>query len=142
MRLISAYGDDRRAESVLYDLLQERPTENWISHMEMPSRDEHRRFIAGRPFLHWYVIEEEGHLVGSLECTDRNEIGVAIFKRFRRKGYGAAAVMMFRQSHEPLPAIPAIRNGRWLANIATHNIGSKLFFAELGFKAIQETWAL
>lgn len=143
MRLVDAYTDEF-AETVLYDLLAERPQENRISHAQMPSRDEHRTFLAGRPFYHWYLVTVPATLgadyVGAIECTDRNEIGVAIFKRYQRRGYGSAAIRLFMRLHQPLPAIAAIRNGHWLANIGAANISSKLFFAALGFTALQETW--
>ena len=141
MRLDSVFSLPRAAR-ILYELLAERPAENFISHEKMPTMDEHEDFVASNPFRYWYLVYAEGVYVGALECTELNEIGVAIFKRFRRKGYGAQALKLFIETHKPLPAIPARRNGRWLANIATHNIGSKLFFANAGFRPIQETWQL
>jgi hypothetical protein len=144
MRLESVYSNPESAAPLLYALLSERSKEIWISHERMPTHEEHRRFIAGRPFLHWHLIvtdvEDVECNVGAIEATDRNELGVSILKMFQRRGYGRAALRLFVQEYQPLPAIPAVRNGRWLANIATSNIGSKLFFAELGFRPLQETW--
>lgn len=149
MRLVNVY-EDGLAPHILWRLLEERPRENWISHKEMPTIQSHAEFVASKPFLYWYLIRGDNgdgilnnvDCVGAIECTDRNEIGVSIFRRHQRKGYGKVALTLFLRCHNPLPAIPAIRNGHWLANIAGSNIGSKLFFAECGFRPLQETFVL
>lgn len=144
--------DEPRATQILHELLSERPQRSWISHQGLPTIEEHAAFVASHPFRYWYLIrgnilepaESTGavitHWVGALECTDRNEIGVSIFKRYQRQGFGTAALQEFMRLNEPLPAIPAIRNGKWLVNIGRHNDGSKQFFRKLGFAPIQETW--
>lgn len=151
MRLINVKNNPDAIE-VLYDLLAERPAENFISHERMPTRLEHARFVTSEPFRFWYLIETAVPLlrngkpvdciVGALEATLDNEIGVAIFKKYHGMGFATAAIGNFMRSHKPLPPIPAIRNGRWLANIATRNEKSKSFFKTLGFRPIQETWEL
>ncbi len=141
MRLAPVRGNPDAA-GILYLLLEERPKENWISHEAMPTLEEHTKFVESHPFIHWYLIDNAGVYVGAIEVTDRNEIGVALFDRYRRKGFGYQALTMFLANHKPLPAIPAIRNGRWLANIATRNALSKDFFERMGFMPLQETWVL
>jgi len=135
---------------VLYELLSEREPEARVSHEKMPTWQEHLEFITTRPFRFWYLIavptiDVETHgvggfrYVGALEVTDMNEVGISILKKYQNLGYGTAAWEAFVQNHQPLPAIRARRNGRWLANVATDNTQSKLFFRKLGFKTIQET---
>lgn len=141
MRLVKVDGN-YEAQMVLYQLLQERPRKSWISHERMPSFEEHLRFINSHPFWYWYVINVDGSYVGSIEATDRNEIGVTILSRFVRVGYGRMALRLFFETHHPLPAIPARRNGHWLANIAVGNEDSKAFFRTMGFSPLQETWVL
>ena len=132
--------DRSDAAAVLYEILAERPPESCISHRDMPTPEEHERFVKLHPFAWWYLITVDNEVVGSVEVTDRNEIGVSILKRCQRKGYGRRALLLFLKFHQPLPAIPALRNGNWLANIAVGNDDSKAFFAKLGFKPLQETW--
>lgn len=141
MNLI-AVGITPDAPAFLYDLLSERPRENWISHEHMPGRSAHKAFVASHPFRYWYLIKVNGDIVGALEVTYLNEIGIAILKAHQRKGYASEALKMFLLRHEPLPAIPAKRNGHWVANIAVGNEASKAFFASAKFKPIQETWLL
>ena len=141
MKLLPVRGNPD-ATSLLYALLAERPRENWISHERMPTEAEHAAFVASHPFRFWYLIEVDGTQVGAIEVTHNNEIGIAILRAHQRKGLGTKALRCFLDIHEPLPPIPAVRNGNWLANIATLNEDSKLFFARLGFWPIQETWML
>lgn len=141
MQLLDVYRAPY-AEDVLYQLLSERPKENCISHEKMPSLEEHAAFIDSRPFRYWYVIEAHGVPVGAVEVTDLNEIGVAILKKYQRLGLARQALSLFMSTHEPLPAIPAKRNGKWLANIAVNNRSSKKFFSAVGFRPLQETYVL
>ncbi len=140
MRLVDFY-DENVTPGVLYWLMYERPPESFISHTTLPTPAQHAEFVRSKPFRYWYLIQHLETYVGAIECTDRNEVGVAIFKTHQRKGYAREALKLFFETHEPLPAIPAIRNGKWLANVATGNEASRAFFAKLGFAPIQETWA-
>ncbi len=147
MRLVSVY-DEPHASAILYGLLAERPKANWISHKFMPSAKDHDAFVASRPFRFWFlisaVVTEDRNAaheyVGAIEVTELNEIGVAIFEQYQKRGFGRQALTMFMDSHHPLPPILAKRNGNWLANIAVKNEGSKEFFAKAGFKPLQETF--
>lgn len=141
MNLVEVYQSPYAA-AVLYWLLAERPKENFISHEKMPTIEVHEQFVASRPFRLWYVIEIEEVSVGALEVTDLNEIGIAIFQKYQRLGYAGQALALFLSTHSPLPAIPAKRNGRWLANIGVNNLGSKKFFRKMNFSPLQETYVL
>lgn len=145
MKLVNVYHL-KSAPVILYNLLAERPAENFISHEKMPTMAEHEEFMAANPFRYWYLlraVDLQGPIyVGALEVTELNEIGLAVFKRYQGKGYGRAALKLFLAAHKPLPAIPARRSGKWLANIAPGNETGLRFFSKNGFKPIQETWVL
>ena len=142
MRLIEVIPIDPDHVEFLYTLLAERPRANWISHEGMPSKEDHQAFVDANPFRYWYLIETQSGYVGALEVTDRNEIGIAILNAHQGRGLGREALAQFLATHQPLPPIKAVRNGHWLANVAADNHGSKLFFKAMGFKKIQETYAL
>ena len=138
MQLIPV-SEDHRAAGILYMLLKERPESSWISHSKLPTWEEHCQFVAVNPYRYWYLIVDD-EPVGALEVLPTNELGVSILGQCRRQGYASRAIKQFMATHEPLPAIPAIRNGHWLANIAVGNEQSKAFFRKIGFKSIQETY--
>jgi len=142
MILLPVSPCSRAHVQALYDLLSERPREHWVSHNGLTTLDQHAAFVASHPFRYWYLLGVGGVVVGSLECTERNEIGVHILASHQRKGYALQALDQFFRMHEPLPAIPAVRNSRWLANIAVGNPASKAFFTKAGFRPLQETWAI
>lgn len=157
MRLIDIYRHGR-GEGLAYELLSERPLEHGISHTRMPTWKEHLHFMhdAPHPFRLWLVIETDDFNewdprmsagprqvpVGVIEALPTNEFGVHVLKRYQGHGIGRAAVELFIRSYQPLPAIPAVRNGRWLANVAPANKRAAEFFQKLGFTKIQETYAL
>ena len=140
------------APEFLYELMKEREPEINISHAKLPSWDEHLTFIRSRPFRCWYLIDaigfgprrdiDFGAWAGYVSATERNEIGIVIAQAWRGRGIGPAAVQALINQHEPLPAEPSVRNGRWLANIAPGNEQSKHMFQKLGFTKIEETFAL
>ena len=133
--------------SLCYQLLSERPPENFISHKKMPTISEHRAFMEGKPFRLWLAILTNDIMqmgcplirVGAIEVRHTNEFGIAILKEHQGHGYGTKALIHFMNLYPPLPAIPAVRNGHWLANVAPGNAKGKAFFQKLGFKTIQET---
>lgn len=127
--------------STLYELLKERTREGSISHAEVPSFEDHVAFVNTHPFRYWFLIEQDGP-VGDLQVSRNNEIGIFLFRRFQGRGYGSDALQLFLKTHEPLPAIPAQRVARWLANINPDNHGSVRFFERMGFKTVQVTKAL
>ena len=43
----------------LYELLAERDPVANISHREMPTFDQHRKFVDSRPYKAWYLIHSD-----------------------------------------------------------------------------------
>jgi len=161
IRLLDLYEGDHIREGALeflYDLMKERTPEISISHTTLPTFEQHRQFVTRRPYRLWYMIEPTGtrviatkavgelpvyYWVGYVSATPRNEIGVVLAKAYRGQGYGPLAIRELMRLHEPLPAEPSVRAGRWLANIAPGNEHSQYIFRDkLGFKKIQETYQL
>ena len=141
MRLVDVY-ESLGAGEFLYRLLAERPSGANISHATMPSLEKHLRFVEGRPYRLWLMIEsDDGERLGAIYATDRNEIGIFVAAAHQRQGHAATALRLFMSEHEPLPAIASVRAGRWLANIAPGNEASIALFRGLGFAKIQETYA-
>lgn len=131
------------ALDVLYQLLAERTPEQSISHVAMPTHAEHRRFVMSAPYASWMLIEDDGlyrrlethpsAFVGSVYVSKANEIGIAIFKRYQRKGYGRAALEWARDT---------FRDRQLFANVNPDNEASIAFFERHGGVHIQNTFRL
>ena len=132
MMLVDVY--EISCDIVLYQLLKERPASINISHREMPSWEEHQKFVKSRPYAAWYLImKDRQDILGSIYLTPDDEIGIFLFKKDRNKGYGQQAFQILMEMHP---------RKRYLANISPGNKQSVKMFENLGFRHIQNTYAL
>lgn len=115
----------------LYTLLGEREPHQSISHKEMPPFDQHAAFVESNPYKAWYLIAERGTttFVGATYLTRNNEIGIGIFRSYRKRGAAKAAIKALMVKHD----------GPFLANINPNNSPSLALFNELGFDFLQAT---
>jgi RimJ/RimL family protein N-acetyltransferase len=131
VKLIEVEPSNLATLQILYRLLEERDPETNISHKEMPSFEEHVRFVAKREYLAWYLIEHDGEYIGATYLTRAREIGIFLFKAHQGKKLGRKAVEMLMERHP----------GKFLANMNPSNSKSARFFRNLGFDFIQCTYA-
>jgi RimJ/RimL family protein N-acetyltransferase len=118
---------------VLYGMLARRPAVMNISHKEMPSFLEHKRFVESDPYAVWCLIKIASHQwAGQVYLTMRDEIGVQILPEFQRTGLATWAVKRIMENHK----------GPLLANVNPNNRKSIAFFRKLGFEIIQSTYKL
>lgn len=128
---------------ILWALLQEREPHQNISHLEMPTYEEHRRFVESFPYRAWYIIKDSAVPVGSAYLTQHNEVGIFIFKKFQGHGYGSWALQtLIRRWSTALRTSKSKTRYAFMANIAPGNIMSTVFFEKHGFRHIQNTYAL
>ncbi|MEK9736230.1 MAG: GNAT family N-acetyltransferase [Candidatus Nanopelagicales bacterium] len=130
--LVDIYTRWDRFYLQLYQLLAERTPEQSISHKRMPTMAEHKAFVDGRPYAHWYEIRVDGKSVGAIYLSDRREIGVSIFHQHQRKGYGRAAVLELMHLHP----------GPMLANVNPANAASRALWESLGGELLQVTYEI
>lgn len=143
MNLVDVYKDREKSMRFLYELIKERATEPEVNiSFTVPTWQEHRRFVCRKPYRYWYLIEQNGEWAGYVSATLNNEIGIVLRKNCRGNGIGPAAVKELMRLHKPLPPIPSVRGGKWLANINPANERSIRMFTGLGFKHLQNTYAL
>lgn len=123
---------DLRVLETLYDLLAERTVEESISHEHMPTYAAHIAFVVSEPYAAWYVVEVNTEHVGAVYLSKADEIGIAIFRKWARRGYAAEAVRTLMRLHP---------RARYLANVAPTNEASAALFQSLEFSLIQHTYA-
>ena len=144
--LRSVYKDGPESIQALYELLRARSIEDDphvnISHRALPTFLTHARFVRSHPYRAWYLVRVDGLTAGSVNLTKLNEVGIVLHPDYRGKGVGKVALKLLLNRHKPLPAIPAHRAGRFLANINPANERSIRLFTGLGFKLKQQTYEL
>lgn len=125
--------DRSDAAHILWDLLAERPANANISHREMPSWTAHTAFVSSHGYRTWRLIETPHGIVGAIYLTMQNEIGIGIFSWAQGQGYGPAAIKMLMEEYGPR---------KFVANVAPTNDASRKMFEAMGFKHVQNTFAL
>jgi len=117
----------------LYELLLERDTRANISHIKMPSYQNHVKFVMSKPYSKWYVIIHKNEKIGSAYLTKQDEMGLFIKKEKQGHGVGSEALRLLINKNP---------RRRYLANISPKNAKSIQFFKNYGFKLIQYTYEL
>ena len=70
-----------------------------ISHLKMPSYEEHVKFLQKKPYLVHYIIKEEGDRIGNIYLTDNYEWGYFILNKYQGKGLGTKAILELAKKH-------------------------------------------
>lgn len=130
MRLKNVTKSDH---SFLYEVLSERDPRVNISHKNMPTYQEHVKFVMSKPYSKWYVILLNNQKAGSIYLTRQDEIGIFLKNDLHGKGMGGKALRLIMEKN-PRP--------RYLANINPKNLKSAKFFKKNGFHLIQHTYEL
>lgn len=129
LALISVYdtAEPERSwyENFLFDLLAERKPWECISHKEMPSLEDHIKFVRSKPYKKWYILQQVSHvgsspLVGAVYLTHNNEIGIFIEREHQKRGWGSKALQALMVDS------PTVKT--FYANIGTFNSRSLAFF--------------
>ncbi len=89
----------------------------------MPDWEAHRSFVASRPYLAWYLIDDEGVKCGAVYITKNREVGIAVLRAQRGMGLATAAIKELMRLHP----------GNFLAHINPANEKSVELFGKLGF---------
>lgn len=130
IRLADVYGvEDNGGEiQFLYDLLAERKVAESISHKRHPTFAEHREFVQSRPYLAWYVIQEDDRnirrCIGSCYITKHREVGIWLMPAAKGKGAGKEAMRQLLAKHP----------GRVFTNTSIHNPAAFIFYMRCGFR--------
>ncbi len=133
LKLTDVYKS-KDAVPVLYALLKEREGRVNISHRQMPTLSEHRRFVKSKPYKSWDLILSGKEMVGAVYLSQQNEIGLFLFKKYRGQGLGKKALGLLMGKHKKVT--------RFLANVSPKNQPSIDFFKNQGFSHIQNTYEL
>ena len=117
----------------LYDLLRERVFS--ISHDLMPSRENHKKFVKGAPYKHWYLIYENEELCGSFYIKRDNSVGLNLVRQ--RTLILEKTVRFIKSSFLPEKSIPSEIPSHFYLNVAHSNKRLSEMLIKLGYNPIQ-----
>jgi len=112
----------------LYDLLEKRSPNANISHKQMPTLEEHKKFILSEPYTNWYIIKKNNDSIGSIYLSKNDEIGFSILDSFE---FDEIA----KRSFEILMKLNP--RERYLANVSPRNKNSQKFLERNGFEGLE-----
>ena len=117
----------------LFEILEEREQKVNISHRKMPTFEQHKKFVASKPYSKWYVILQGVEKVGSIYLSKQNEIGIFLKKGSHHTGIGTVALKLIMEKNP---------KKRYLANVNPKNKKSIEFFKKNDFNILQHTYEL
>ena len=124
---------DEGDEDILFDLLTRR--EHFISHIRLPDRDEHIRFIKSNPYRYWAIVLEDDVPIGTVYVQMDNSIGLNLLKQ--KKQYVYRTLKHIKQNFEPLDEIKSKTPSYFFVNISYYNNALEKTLSELGALPIQ-----
>ena len=130
-------SDSHKAE--LYQLLAART--HRISHLDLPSRDQHNRFVDQHPYRLWYLIKRDESDVGSVYLTKHNSIGINLHQDADHEDVREIIGFILSEI-KPLPELKSVRPGTFTINIAPTNQPLTEAVSTLGAREIQTTFSL
>jgi RimJ/RimL family protein N-acetyltransferase len=117
----------------LFEILEEREQRVNISHRKMPTFEQHKKFVASKPYSKWYVILQGIEKAGSIYLSKQNEIGIFLKKGSHHTGIGTVALKLIMEKNP---------KKRYLANVNPKNKKSIEFFKKNDFNILQHTYEL
>ncbi len=98
MELRKIDPDNKAHVRFLFDMLKERTIHQSIS-FKMPTFEEHCKFVKSNPYEVWYIIINNGEMIGNVYLTKTNEWGYFIKKALIGKGLGTEALRKMTKLH-------------------------------------------
>jgi len=123
----------------LYDLLKTR--QHPISHVSLPSYEEHAAFVFNNPYRCWYLICREGEVLGSLYLLFDNSVGIDVRDEVDREDL-RLVIDLLRKSVQPMPPIASLRYKDFFFNVSPSNKKLQRCLEEIGYVPAQTSYVL
>ena len=119
---------------VLYRLLGSR--EHSISHVELPSYEEHSYFVSNHPYRCWYLIISDTVVVGSVYVQFDNSVGIVFCPTMDCEKLDQV-IYLVKEAIQPLEAIPSLRYKDFYFNVPYADEKHRKCLQELGYVPMQ-----
>ena len=113
---------------------------NSISHNNIPSYEEHKKFVSANPYRYWFLIEVEKLYIGTTYIKRDNSIGIYIDPKFN--AFTREVLKELLRSFNPLSERKSIRNAKFIINVALDDEFLADTVKDIGGIEIQRTFVL
>lgn len=123
----------------LFGLLKQR--EHVISHTELPTYEQHKKFVELNNYRAWYIVFFNNIAIGSFYISNENTVGINI-------SHDGIEISLQRiidyvlNNYQPLPEIKSVRGSKFVINVAPTNVSLRSALRRQGKKIIQIIYSL
>tara|TARA_B100000212_G_scaffold330565_1_gene296922 strand:- start:217 stop:687 length:471 start_codon:yes stop_codon:yes gene_type:complete len=128
LKLIKVDFKKQLHNKLLYEFLRKR--EFNISHKNLPTYQNHIKFVENNPYRKWFLISFHFEIIGSIYILYDNGIGIDLPKK-DYKIIGEILKIVFLKI-KPLKAVPSIRTSNFHINVASKNNSMHKFIIDSG----------
>ena len=122
----------------LYGLLKER--NHSISHNELPSFEEHEKFVYSNPYRYWYLIFSGDSVAGSFNVKFDNSIGLnAKYHTYELIG---TIIAFIRKNLTPCEASSSLVPPYFYVNVASSNTELQNLLGQMDLSPIQVSFKI
>ena len=137
LSLVKVTGASRQI-ATLYRLLSARV--HRISHLRIPTRDEHYAFVRSHPYRAWYLIKLANRYIGTVYFTELNNIGIFVIPSAQQ--HLKKAIKLALHKHKPLSGIKSVRTNFFDFNVAPGDLALSEALEALGARCVQMTYSI
>ncbi len=109
-----------------------------ISHLKLPSIEEHREFVLSSPYRFWFFVKKNELILGNCFISYQNCIGLNVLSN-KKEDYELVLKIIFKRFF-PLPAIKSIRSKYFHVNSNPLNKPLKNALSSLKMDLLEETY--
>ena len=117
----------------LFDLLKSKKFS--ISHINLPSFEEHRNFVINNPYRSWNIIFEGQNKIGAFYLGYDNSVGIHLSCKFEL--YFSRVVTLVESNFDALPPSPSLRCSYLFFNVNPNDFLKVNALRDLGYEISQ-----
>jgi len=114
----------------LYEMLKERDSRINVSHKELPTFQQHKKFVKSKPCDGWYIIMAQEKKVGHIQIYNDDRIGWFIKNEYKRLGFVIPAFEKLKKIHP---------REKYLGKVNPDNLEAQNLLIKLNF-VLKETF--
>ena len=121
---------------ILFDLLKIR--KHTVSHLELPSYEDHINFVKNHPYRKWYIIYLNNEYIGTFYLTFNNSIGLNLIEKYQNQD--KSVLLYIIKKFKPLKELKSVRPTCFYINIPINHDKLEETIKDIGGVITQKTY--